>query len=267
MRTDRSAAKITHDDLLRALGHDDFVLLYQPIVSASTVRTVGLEALVRMKLPSGDLASPDEFIRLAEDTGLVCELGEWALQRACADGQRWPALRVSVNVSPRQLHRADFVNTVQRILDKTGLPPERLELEVTEHCPIDDFAQAQNCMMALRETGVRLALDDFGVGYSSLIYLRKLPLDKIKIDRAFVESMETRKTGILVRSIVRLGHDLGLTVTAEGVETIEHQSILAEAGCHELQGYLFSRPLPAGDIDTLFGRPEATPRLRMAGAA
>lgn len=266
MSADHSAAKITRDDLIHAIRHNDFVLLYQPIVSASTARTIGLEALVRMKLPSGDLALPDDFIHLAEDTGLVCELGEWALRRACVDGQRWPALRISVNVSPRQLQLPDFVNTVRRTLGETGLPPERLELELTEHCPIDDVAQTQAVMTALRKTGVRLALDDFGVGYSSLIYLRQLPFDKIKIDRVFIESMETRETDILVRSIVRLGHDLGLTVTAEGVETIEHQSILAEAGCDDLQGYLFSRPLPAGDIDALFGLGAAA-QVCIAGAA
>ncbi|MFN3891821.1 MAG: EAL domain-containing protein [Beijerinckiaceae bacterium] len=267
MSTDQSADSFSRGDIERALRRNEFLLVYQPIVSAQTARTIGIEALLRLKLPNGDLAFPDEFIGLAENTGLVDGIGDWALRRACRDGLRWPSLRVAVNISPKQLQHSGFAERVRDILSETGFPAERLELELTEHCPLTDVAQAQSNMAALRRTGVRLALDDFGAGYSGLIYLRRLPLDKIKIDRAFIESVETREADILVRSIISLGRQLGLTVTAEGVEAAEHQAYLADAGCDELQGYLFSRPLPASDVDTLFGAGGASTRLRMAGAA
>jgi len=267
MSPDQSAARISEDDLHRAIGRNDFVLLYQPIVSAGTARTVAVEALLRMRLPSGDLALPDDFIPVAEVTGLMSDLGEWVLRRACSDGARWPALRVAVNVSPKQVQFPGFVQMVRRILAETAFEPGRLELELTEHCPIDDVPSACAAMAALRKLGVRIVLDDFGAGYSGLIYLRRLPIDKIKIDRAFIESIETPETNILVRSIIRLGRDLGLTVTTEGVESPEHQTMLADAGSDEMQGYLFARPLPAGDIDLLFGSGGAAARMRIAGAA
>ena len=257
----------TRDDLARALQRNDFALYYQPIVSTKTARTVIVEALIRMRLPNGEFAAPADFLEVAEESGFVCDLGEWALQRACTDGVNWPALRVAVNISPKQLQFPGFVNTVRRILNETGFPANRLELEITEHCPVADIPRAYASLAALRKIGVRIAIDDFGAGYSGLIYLRKLPVDKIKIDRVFVESMDTQGTDVLVASIVRLGRDLGLTVTAEGVESEDHQRALADAGCDELQGFLFSRPLPASDIDTLFGSGAASARLRMAGAA
>lgn len=266
MTVDQSEAAFTRDDLARALQRNEFTLYYQPIVSATTARTVTVEALMRMRLPSGQLASPQDFLDVAEQSGFVCDLGEWALQRACSEGLNWVGVRLAVNISPKQLQFPGFLNTVRRILNETGFPPDRLELELTEHCPVEDMPRAYATLAALRKLGIRVALDDFGAGYSGLIYLRKLPLDKIKLDRAFVESMDP-ESDVLVRSIVQLGRNLGLTVTAEGVETSEHQRALIEAGCHELQGYLFSRPLPCADIDTLFGCGAASARLRIAGAA
>jgi diguanylate cyclase len=267
MSVDQFVGRITRDVLQQAIKQNDLTLVYQPIVSAQSARTVAVEALARLKLPSGDLVSPDEFIELAESTGLVCDLGEWALRRACQDGLNWPGVRVAVNISPKQLQFPNFLNTVRRILKETGFPPQRLEFELTEHSPVEDVASAHAILAGLRKIGVCLSLDDFGVGYSGLIALRRLPVDKIKIDRAFVESMGSRKADALVRSIVRLGRDLGLTVTAEGVETAEHQKFLADAGCDELQGYFFARPLPASDIDTLRGCGAGAPQLRVAGAA
>lgn len=267
MTVGQGEAMYTREDLARALLRNDFALFYQPIVSAHTSRTVIVEALIRMRLPGGDFAAPSDFLDVAEESGFVCDLGEWALHRACTDGVNWPALRVAVNISPKQLQFPGFVNTVRRILNETGFPANRLELELTEHCPVEDMPRAYATLAALRKIGVRIAIDDFGAGYSGLIYLRKLPVDKIKIDRVFVESMNMLEPDVLVASIVRLGCDLGLTVTAEGVESEEHQRALADAGCHELQGFLFSRPLPANDIDMLFGSGAASARLRIAGAA
>lgn len=266
MPVDQSEAVYTRDDLAQAFQANKFSLYYQPIVSAKTARTVTVEALLRMRLPSGRLATPQDFMDVAEQSGFICDLGEWALQRACSDGINWPGVSVAVNISPKQLQFPGFLNTVRRILNETGFPPDRLELELTEHCPVADIPRAYATLEGLRRLGIRVALDDFGVGYSGLIYLRKLPVDKIKIDRAFVESMDAQSDA-LVHSIVQLGRNLGLTVTAEGVETSEQQRALIEAGCHELQGYLFSRPLPCTDIDTLFGCGAASARMRMAGAA
>ena len=245
------------------------VLMYQPIVAAETARPVCLEALVRLRLPSGEIVMPDRFIPLAEASGLIMELGEWVLRRACRDGLRWPGVRIAVNMSPKQLQHPGFVASVRRILHETGFPPEQLELELTEHSALHDVAMAEAGMNALRELGVRIALDDFGTGYSGLISLRRLPLDKIKIDRAFINSLgESPEADILMRSMVRLGRDLGMTVTAEGVEEAGHQEILTKAGCHELQGYLFSRPLGAQDIDALCGlRAAQEPGHKIAGAA
>ncbi len=267
MTVDQSEAAYTADDLVGALQRNQFTLHYQPIVSSKTARTVTVEALLRMRLPSGQLASPLDFLDVAEQSGIVCDLGEWALRRACSEGVNWPGVCVAVNISPKQLQFPGFLNTVRRILKETGFPPDRLELELTEHCPVEDMPRAYATLAALRKLGIRIALDDFGAGYSGLIYLRKLPLDKIEIDRAFIASMDTQHADVLVRSIVQLGRNLGLTVTAEGVETEDHQRALIEAGCDELQGYLFSRALPPGDIDTLFGCGAASARMRIAGAA
>jgi EAL domain-containing protein (putative c-di-GMP-specific phosphodiesterase class I) len=191
---------------------------------------------------------------MAEERGLIIPLGEWVLRRACRDGKRWPGLRIAVNVSPIQFRHRDFVGKVVEALEETGFDATRLELELTEGVVVEDADAAEAAMMELRALGVHLALDDFGTGYSSLIYLRRFAFDKIKIDRSFLESMEaTGESAILVHSIVHLGRALGLTVTAEGVETKEQHRFLQALGCHQLQGYLFSRPIPAEDVDVLLG--------------
>ena len=176
------------------------------------------------------------------------------LRKACEDAKRWPGLRIAVNVSPIQFRQRDFVSGVMNIIETADIDPTRVELEVTEGVVMDDADAAEDAMMELRARGVRLALDDFGTGYSSLIYLRRFAFDKIKIDRSFLESMETTgESAILVHSVVHLGRALGLTVTAEGVETSEQHRFLQALGCHELQGYLFSKPVPADAIDRLLG--------------
>ena len=174
------------------------------------------------------------------------------LRRACEDGKRWPGIRVAVNVSPIQFRHRDFVADVVTMLESTGFDPSRLELELTEGVVVEDADAAESAMMELRALGIHLALDDFGTGYSSLIYLRRFAFDTIKIDRSFLESMEaTGESAILVHSMVHLGRALGLTVTAEGVETKEQHRFLQALGCHQLQGYLFSKPVSADRIDAL----------------
>ncbi len=254
--------KVVEDDLRHAISRNELALHYQPVYSADGSTVVGVEALVRWPHAKQGMISPTRFIGLAEERGLVIPLGEWVLRRACEDGKRWPGLRIAVNVSPLQFRHRDFVESVVRTLKDTGFDPTRLELELTEGVVVEDADAAEAAMMELRALGVNLALDDFGTGYSSLIYLRRFAFDKIKIDRSFLESMEaTGESAILVHSIVHLGRALGLTVTAEGVETKEQHRFLQALGCHQLQGFLFSRPVPPQDIDRLLGIPE---RIRVA---
>jgi diguanylate cyclase (GGDEF)-like protein len=250
--------KVVEDELRDAIAHDGLALLYQPLFSADGETIVGLEALVRWPHPKHGMISPANFISLAEERGLVIPLGEWVLRRACRDAKRWPGLRMAINVSAIQFRHRDFVPCVMRTLKETGLEPSRLELELTEGVVVEDADVAEAAMMELRALGVNLALDDFGTGYSSLIYLRRFAFDKIKIDRSFLESMEaTGESAILVHSIVHLGRALGLTVTAEGVETREQHRFLQALGCHQLQGYLFSKPVPAEEIDRMLGLQQA----------
>jgi diguanylate cyclase len=244
--------KIVEDDLRNAIASDEMMLYYQPVVSADGETIVGVEALVRWPHMRHGLISPGQFISIAEERGLIIPLGEWVLRRACEDAKRWPHLRVAVNVSPIQFRHKDFVASVTHVVERSGIDPTRLEIELTEGVVVDDADAAEVAMMELRALGVRLALDDFGTGYSSLIYLRRFAFDKIKIDRSFLESMEpTGESAILVHSVVHLGRALGLTVTAEGVETKEQHRFLQAVGCHELQGYLFSPPVPPDQIDRM----------------
>ncbi len=236
-------------ELRDAIDNGGLVLRYQPIIDATSGRVVCAEALVRWQHPTEGLIPPDRFISLAEDRGLILPLGEWVLREACRTALSWPGISVAVNVSPIQVRQRDFVATVDRILAETGFDPRRLELELTEGVLVDYEAEAVAAMAALRQRGIRLALDDFGTGYSSLIYLRRFAIDKIKIDKAFIDALDpASESMILVDSVIRLGHALGLTVTAEGVETAEQHKILKDLACHQLQGYLIAKPLAAPDF-------------------
>jgi diguanylate cyclase (GGDEF)-like protein len=244
--------KVVEEDLRQAIANDELVLHYQPVFSADGESIVAVEALVRWPHPKQGMIPPTSFIGMAEERGLVIPLGEWVLRRACEDAKRWPHLSMAVNVSAIQFRHRDFVASVTRVLNETGFEPSRLELELTEGVVVEDADAAEIAMMELRGLGVNLALDDFGTGYSSLIYLRRFAFDKIKIDRSFLQSMEaTGESAILVHSIVHLGRALGLTVTAEGVETPEQHRFLQALGCHQLQGYLFSPPVTAEEIDRI----------------
>lgn len=244
--------RMVEEDLRNAIANDQLLLHYQPQVSIDGASIVGVEALVRWPHPEHGLIPPAEFIGIAEERGLMVPLSEWVLRRACEQARQWPGLKLAVNVSPIQFRHKDFVASVIRILDETGFAPDRLELELTEGVVVEDADAAEAAMMDLRAHGVSLALDDFGTGYSSLIYLRRFAFDKIKIDRSFLEYMEaTGESAILVHSVVHLGRALGLRVCAEGVETIEQHRFLQAIGCHELQGFLFSKGVPPEEIDRL----------------
>jgi diguanylate cyclase (GGDEF)-like protein len=255
------------DELRAAIEDDELVMLYQPIMAASGDRIVCAEGLVRWQHKTHGLLSADGFIGLAEERGLIVPLGEWVLRRACRDAALWPDIRVAVNVSPIQFRQKDFVATVERILSESGIDPQRVELELTEGVVISDADLAERSMIDLRALGVTMALDDFGSGYSSLIYLRRFAFDKIKIDRSFMESMEmTGESAIIVKSIVALGRSLGLTVTAEGIETLEQARFLELLGCDELQGFLFSGPITADELEKKLAEQNET-ALPARGAA
>jgi diguanylate cyclase (GGDEF)-like protein len=236
-------------DLRQAVAQNQFLLHYQPQVDPAG-QLIGAEALVRWQHPSRGLVPPGEFIPICEESGLIVQLGNWVLGEGCRQMQAWLAagtapLQLAINVSARQFHQPDFVDTVLASLNASGLPPARLELEVTESLLLVNVEGAVARMNELRAIGVRFSIDDFGTGYSSLSYLRRLPLDQLKIDRSFVTNVHREeKNAVIVRSIISLAQNLGMKTIAEGVEQPEEAAFLREAGCDHFQGYLFSRPLP-----------------------
>jgi diguanylate cyclase (GGDEF)-like protein/PAS domain S-box-containing protein len=232
-------------DLRHALKHDQLRLLLQPRYSVSSKRMVAAEALVRWEHPERGLLAPDTFISIAESTGLIVPLSSWVLHTACTEAMSWDEeLIVSVNLSSVEFQRGQLVERVQNVLDATGLPPSRLELELTESVLLEDAAGALVIMQALKDLGVRLAMDDFGTGYSSLGYLRTFPFDGLKIDRSFVSDLDgCESSEAIIKAIIGLGRALSLTVTAEGVETQEQLDILQRHDCEEAQGYFLDRPM------------------------
>ena len=243
------------EDLRAALATGEGLALhYQPLVGVDG-KMVGVEALLRWVHPEQGLLPPAQVIPIAEETGLILPLGEWVLREACAAANRWPELFVALNLSPVQFRTSGFAERVLEIVRDTGVRPEQLELEVTEGVLIDDDELVRAGLARLRAAGLKIALDDFGTGYSSLSYLRKFEVDKIKIDRSFVQHLgHTVDSAAIIHAVVTLGHAMGLTVTAEGVETGDQQRFLKLAGCNQMQGYLFSRPVPAGQIAALVAR-------------
>ena len=238
-------------DLRMAIGNGDLAVHYQPLAVLETGAILGFEALLRWDHPQLGPISPDVFIRLAEESGLIIELGEWVLREACREAACWnPPLKLSVNLSPLQFLHADLVGSVERVLAETGLKPERLELEVTEGLLIKDAVGALAILQRLKALGVQISMDDFGTGYSSLSYFRMFPFDKVKIDRSFVADMILNpQARAIIRSVIGLGRGLGVPVVAEGVETPEQLDALRDEGCNQVQGYLISRPNPIGHFE------------------
>jgi diguanylate cyclase (GGDEF)-like protein len=237
-------------ELAQAIERGQFVLHYQPIVALADGRVTGVEALVRWVHPRRGVVSPAEFIPLAEETGIIVALGRWVLEEACRQAVAWDReglsrLQLNVNLSAIEFQREDLVDTVATVLAQTGLAPERLTLEMTESVVMEDVDAGMAAMARLRELGVRIAMDDFGQGYSSLGYLKRFPLDIVKIDRAFVDGLvASPEDQAIVRSVVMLAREMHMTVTAEGVETPEQLSAVRALGCDEAQGYFFSAPMP-----------------------
>ena len=241
-------------------------MFFQPYVSAVSRETTGCEALLRWFHPGRGIVSPLEFIPLAEESGLIVAIGAWMVEQACLEAVRWPSnLRVSVNISPIQFRDRSLPHTILTALTKSGLTPSRLEVEVTETVLIEDAESALDLLRQIRALGVRVALDDFGTGYSSLSYLRRFPFDKVKIDRSFVQELSSRKDSqVIVRAIRDIAKGLGMTITAEGVETAEQAFQLQQTGCEELQGFLYSKPYLPERLGLRFDDEPVTPVSRRA---
>ena len=270
MAVQRQARLDTEGELRDALADESFAIFYQPIVSVTSNAIVGLEALLRWRHPVRGLVYPDEFIPIAEDTGMIVRLGEWVLRGACRRASQWPAaIRLSVNVSPTQFRGANFVETVCDALEESGLPAHRLDLEITESVLLQDTEGTLAVLNELRRLGVGISLDDFGTGYSSFGYLRSFRFDRIKIDRSFVgDLLQRAESEAIVRAVVGIGNALGISTVAEGVESRGQLQRLRAHGCSEAQGYLFSKAKPAEEISALLaafpGRRSGTGALASA---
>jgi diguanylate cyclase (GGDEF)-like protein len=236
---------------------DQLEVYYQPLYSAQTGAVSGAEALVRWHHPKHGMIAPAMFVPIAEQTGLIEQLGEWVLEQACRAAIRWPISTISVNVSAVQLRNANFADRVLAVLTSTGLDPSRLEIEITETSFIENAANCQPNLIALRSHGIKLALDDFGTGYSSFTHLQNFSVDRLKIDRSFVDGIGAGEEGsAIIQAIVDLAKASGLKITAEGVETMEQSVFLSRVGCNSLQGYLLARPMRASGVDAIFGIPQ-----------
>jgi diguanylate cyclase (GGDEF)-like protein len=253
--------RIVEQDLRKALPAEEFELYYQPVVNLASNEISGFEALIRWNHPLRGMVAPNSFIPLAEEIGFIVPLGEWVIRQACLTAARWPEhLHVAVNISAAQFRSPGLLQVIVGALAASGLSPTRLEIEITETVLLQNRDTTLAVLHQLRALGVRIALDDFGTGYSSLTYLQCFPFDKIKIDRSFVNDI-TENTGSLniVRAVAALAKGMGMTATAEGVETGEQLDTVTSEGCTEMQGYLFSRPLPVAEIERLYLAPRGAP--------
>jgi len=244
------ARRVLERDMRTALVQNGFRLFYQPLINLQTKKVTAFEALMRWEHPERGHVPPAEFIPVAEEMGLIVQLGEWALRQACSEAIRWPAnICVSVNLSPLQFSKGNLVSTVMSALASSGLPASRLDLEITESVLLEKSERNIAILNQLRDLGVRISMDDFGTGYSSIGYLRSFPFDKIKIDQSFVRDLLVDEGSLaIVRAIAGLGVSFGITTTAEGVETEEQMRCLNLEGCIEVQGYFYSKPVPGSEI-------------------
>jgi diguanylate cyclase (GGDEF)-like protein len=241
------ARRVLELDLRKALANEEFELFYQPLVNLKSGKITTCEALLRWNHPVRGTVSPIDIIPVAEDMGLIVDLGRWILRKACMECLKWPeGVSVAVNFSPQQFHQRDVLSEVRYALEVSGLPAHRLEIEITESSLLRNTQLTHDVLSQLRTLGVRISLDDFGTGYSSLSYLHNFPLQKVKIDRSFLEGIDTDRPLTLLRGVARLSADLGMSVVVEGIETNEQLELISADGTvSEAQGYLFSRPVPA----------------------
>jgi diguanylate cyclase (GGDEF)-like protein/PAS domain S-box-containing protein len=259
MHTSAREAIVLESDLRQALAKKQFLLNYQPQIDLRSGQIIGAEALLRWRRPGSGLVRPAEFLPLAEENGLIVPINEWVLIEACAQAKVWskdrPGFRIAVNLSPVQFRKQDIRQHVLDALEKTGLNPNSLELELTESILMQNPESAANDVRFLQELGITFSIDDFGVGYSSLSYVKNLPVDRLKIDQGFIRNVNTDPNdAAIVRAIINLGHSLNLKIMAEGVETAEQLAFVRSEGCDEVQGFYFSPPVPAEDFEFLFSQ-------------
>jgi EAL domain-containing protein (putative c-di-GMP-specific phosphodiesterase class I) len=266
---EESLERVRIESALRnALERNEFVLHYQPQVDLKTGQIVGMEALIRWKHPELGMVPPGRFIGIAEETGLIVQIGAWVMRTACAQNKAWQdaglgRLRVAVNLSARQFGAADLVASLESVLADTMLDPDCLEIELTESLFMSEVTPAVDLLHRMKSLGVNLSIDDFGTGYSSLSYLSRFPIDVLKIDRSFVADITSdANDAAIVTSIIALAHNLKLAVIAEGVETLEQLDYLRSHGCDEMQGYFFSKPLAAEEFEQLLVQRKALPPPR-----
>jgi EAL domain-containing protein (putative c-di-GMP-specific phosphodiesterase class I) len=251
--------------LRRALERGEFLLHFQPKIRASTGRIVGLEALIRWRHPELGTVPPSQFIPVAEESGMIVPIGDWVLQAACAQNQAWqndgyPPVHVAVNIAMPQFRQGNLARSIADALQRTGLDPGLLEIELTESMLMQNVEATLDTLHQLRDMGVRLAIDDFGTGYSSLSYLKRFPLHTLKIDRSFVKDLpRDAEDAAITKAIIGMAHSLRLAVVAEGVETPEQLAFLRQHGCDDVQGFLFSRPVSAEDFGALLAAQEQRP--------
>ena len=247
-------------ELRDAIQREQFVLHYQPQISAKTRKMTGVEALLRMKAPDGSLKSPEAFIELAEESGLIIDIGRWVIDIACKQAKMWYddglKIPVAVNLSAKQFNSEDLIDLIKLTLKKYDLKPSLLELEVTESMTMDNIKQSKQVLTSLKKLGVRISIDDFGTGHSSLSYLKDLPIHRLKIDKSFIEDiLSDSKSEQITGAIIAMGHQLSLEVIAEGVETFAQAQLLSAQGCDDLQGFYYAKPLPASDIEKFIAYP------------
>jgi EAL domain-containing protein (putative c-di-GMP-specific phosphodiesterase class I) len=265
MKTRLRQEALLDSQLRVALEREEFVLWYQPQVELRTGRIVGAEALLRWRQPDGQLASPGVFLARAEETGLIVRISEWVAMEACRAAKRWPrqqdrGIPVSINLSPLQFGNGTAPLTIARALGESGLDPRLLEVEITETALIDQFETVAADLKKLRDIGVRASIDDFGVGYSSINYVKRLPVTRLKIDQTFIRDLPGHSKDLaILRAILTLGRSFGLEVLGEGVETQAQAERLTEEGCELAQGYFFARPMPEADFVALLARDRAFP--------
>jgi predicted signal transduction protein with EAL and GGDEF domain len=243
-------------ELRAALANSEFEIFYQPLVNVAIGQVAGFEALLRWRSPARGLVPPNDFIPLAEEIGLIVPIGTWVLKQACIEAAKWPDhIKIAVNLSPVQFKSDRLVFDVVAALAASGLAPQRLELEITETVMLHETETTLAMLRQIKALGVAISMDDFGTGYSSLSYLRKFPFDKIKIDQSFVRGLSGGdESAAIVRAVTGLGRSLGMTTTAEGVETTDQLELLRQEGCVEVQGFLFSAPVPSDEISLLLER-------------
>jgi EAL domain-containing protein (putative c-di-GMP-specific phosphodiesterase class I) len=269
MKTQSIERLMLETNLRKALEREEFVLYYQPKIDLRTGKITGVEALLRWAQPDLGILPPTQFIPLAEETGLIVPIGRWVLRTACEQHMAWqsdglPPICMAVNLSPRQFQYEHLLRDIDETLAATGIPPELLELEITESMVMQNVERAIDLLTQIKKRGVRLAMDDFGTGYSSMALIKRFPIDILKIDRSFIRDLPNDADDkAIADAIIGLGKALGLTVVAEGVETIEQEAFLRDHACDEMQGYLFSRPVSAESIPALLRLPTvASPNLQ-----